>query len=303
MAKANTDDTKAGAAGDGGAGGGDQKQSASAGAGADAGAGKDAAGRNLSVDDIGAIAESVGEALGLTDIKASVGTLGQTIDGLKSQLSTEITAAVTRQLAKAMNKADKTGGADKGSVAIDKNDDPLAIQVKVGKETLTVADLIESKQKAEAREAELAKQDEQRAEQDKVRRVADAMRVRNFAGLIDVLAKGLASTISIDPKTNELVAKDVTKTNSLGTKVRTDMPLEEYLNMLATENPTMILDKTKTGSGAGGGDGGAGGPAGTEFTGENAMKNIDVFEKWMGKDPVACQQAVAAYQDGLANKH
>jgi len=305
MAKAKNNDSGAQGGAAGAGDDGNQNKNASAGTGDGTGTGQGDGNRTLGVDDIGAIAESVGEVLGLTDIKSSIATLTETVGGLDKKVSTEITAAVTRQVSKAIQKAtankDKEGGDGSDGQGDAQQNDPLTAQVQVGDETLTVADLVEAKRKADARELELAEEKRVLAEEDKVRRIADAMRAKNYAGLVDVLAKGMAGIVELDAN-NELIAKNVSKTNSLGTAVRTDMPIADYLDMLAKQNPAMILDTTKVGSGAGagGGDGGAGAGTGTEFTAENAMANPEVYEKWMEADPQGCQQAVEAYQDKMA---
>ena len=74
-----------------------------------------------------------------------------------------------------------------------------------------------------------------------------------------------------------------------------DTATADKLDIIAKENPSMIRDTTKTG----GDTGGSGGGGESEFTAEKALKDPDLYDKWMQQNSAECLAAIAAYQQTL----
>jgi hypothetical protein len=274
----------------------DDGQGAGDGAGGDhnKNAGDDDKKITLTSEHIAEIAQSVGTILGVEGLQQSLNGIQATLgaDGeLRKNLSQEITGAVKRQIGDMLPPDDKNKNKDK-----DKDKDKpidesqfLAAQIKVGDETLTGEDLIKSRKDALAQTQAIEQERATRKQTDKVRTIKDGLAARGFIGSLDVLAKGYADNISIQ-EDGSLVAADVERINSLGTKVKENLALDAFLDLEAKNHPEMVGGKVKAGTGGNTGTPLAGEP---KFSLEKCDAQPALYDQWLEEDPEGLKQAQA----------
>ena len=189
---------------------------------------------------IGDITQLVGESLGIDSMKETLTGLS----GIEDRISKQISGAVTRLVPKA-TKSDDSG-------------DETLTTFEFGGEKLSGAELLAIANKMtetiKGNEVETAK----RAKENKINSIDTALTKAGFMSVGNLMARSLAEVVTVDETTGQLIANDVEILNKLTqVKGRKTVPFSEYLQQLAIDNPNLVKDVTKKGSG--GSDVGAGG--------------------------------------------
>ena len=283
-----------------------------AGAGIDGDQGKKASEPNdkpitLTNEHLDSIAQSIGEKLGINDLKSSLtglqSTLGEGGD-FRQALSNEITGAVKRNVADVLKdgvkpKKDADDGKGKGGEVELSETQLLAKQLKIDGQTYTVGDLATSLQAARRDQQEVEAERSQRAETDKIRSITDALRKKGFIGDLDNMARGYAANIE-QGEDGKLTAKNVKHTNPLGTEVTEDMALDAFLDHRAELFPETVGGKVKPGTGGKQGVVPAGEP---KYSLEKCKLNPSLEDEWMNEDPDGYQAAKEAENASALQRH
>lgn len=216
----------------------------------------------------------------------------------KTDISKEITGAVRRMT----DDLSRKNNADADNKNQDNNSntaDILSASVTIDGNKMSVADLAKGFQDAKKLQAEIAEKEAAQRHQQLMLTIKTGLQERNvIPQTIDLIADGIAARVKTD--NGDFVIENVKVPNPLHNNdsdpktINKTMKLNEFLDFQVSNNKNLVSNTFRDGSG-GGNDGGDNKNTGEKFTAEKALKDPNLYEEWMTKDPDACQRAMDEY--------